>query len=41
VAREIELQKDELINRVEARLQQEIEEETLFTIRWTLIKGVK
>jgi lysyl-tRNA synthetase class I len=37
-AREIELLKDELIDRVEARLQQEIEEETLFTVRWRLIK---
>lgn len=36
-ARQIERQKDELIDRVEARLQQEIEEETLFTIRWKLV----
>lgn len=36
-AREVERQKDELIDRVEARLQQEVHEETLFTVRWTLI----
>lgn len=36
-AREIERQKDALIDQVEARLQQEIEEENLFTIRWKLI----
>ena len=36
-ARQIERQKDELIDRVGARLQQEIEEETLFTIRWKLV----
>lgn len=36
-AREIERQKDTLIDQVEARLGQEIEEETLFTIRWKLI----
>ena len=40
-ARDIERQKDTLIDRVEARLQQEVEEETLFTIRWKLVKGVK
>lgn len=33
-AKEIEEQKDTLIDRVEARLGQEIHEETLFTIRW-------
>jgi len=36
-AREIERQKDTLIDQVEARLGQEIEEEELFTIRWRLI----
>ena len=36
-AREIERQKDTLIDQIEARLGQEIEEETLFTIRWKLI----
>ncbi len=36
-AQEIERQKDELIDRVEARLQQEMEEENLFTIRWKLV----
>ncbi|NOZ86760.1 MAG: DEAD/DEAH box helicase family protein [Deltaproteobacteria bacterium] len=36
-AREIERQKDTLIDRIEARLDQEIEEETLFTIQWKLI----
>lgn len=36
-AREIERQKDTLIDHVEARLQQEVEEETLFTIRWKLV----
>lgn len=36
-AREIERQKDALIDQVEARLQQEVEEETLFTIRWQLV----
>ena len=36
-ARDIERQKDELIDRIEARLKQEIKEETLFTIRWKLI----
>jgi len=36
-AREIEQQKDTLIDRVEARLHQEIEEEPLFTIQWRLI----
>jgi superfamily II DNA or RNA helicase len=36
-AREIERHKDTLIDQVEARLQQEITEETLFTIGWKLI----
>ncbi len=36
-AKEVENQKDTLIDRVEARLQQEVFEETLFTIRWKLI----
>jgi len=36
-AREIEQHKDTLIDQVEVRLGQEIEEETLFTIRWKLI----
>jgi len=36
-AREIERQKDTLIDQVEARLGQEIEEEELFTIQWRLI----
>lgn len=36
-AKEVELQKDVLIEKIEARLQQDIEEETLFTIRWKLI----
>jgi superfamily II DNA or RNA helicase len=36
-AREIERQKDALIDQVEARLGQEIEEEELFTIQWRLI----
>ena len=36
-AREIELQKDQLIDQVEARLQQKVEEETLFTVKWRLI----
>jgi len=36
-AREIERQKDTLIDQVEARLGQEIEEEELFTIKWRLI----
>lgn len=35
-SRDIERQKDDLIDKVEDRLQQEIEEETLFTIRWRL-----
>lgn len=33
----IERQKDTLIDQVEARLQQETEEENLFTILWKLI----
>ncbi|MBN2374094.1 DEAD/DEAH box helicase family protein [bacterium] len=36
-AKDVELQKDALIDRIEARLNQEIEEETIFTIRWRLI----
>jgi ERCC4-related helicase len=36
-AREVESQKDKLIDDVEGRLEQEIEEENLFSIRWTLI----
>ncbi len=36
-ARGIERQKDDLIDRVEARLQQELQEETLFTVRWHLV----
>jgi DNA repair ATPase RecN len=36
-ARGIERQKDSLIDGVEARLQQEIEEENLFTVRWKLV----
>jgi len=36
-AREIEQQKDVLIDKVEARLQQLIEEETLFTLCWKLV----
>jgi len=36
-ARDVERQKDGLIDRVEARLEQEVHEETLFTVRWTLI----
>lgn len=36
-AREIERQKDTLIDHVEARLQQEIKEENLFTVRWKLV----
>lgn len=36
-AKEIERQKDTLIDGVEARLQQEIEEENLFTVRWNLV----
>jgi len=40
-ARDIERQKDDLIDQVEARMQQEIEEETLFNIRWKLVKGVR
>jgi len=36
-AREIERHKDTLIDQVEARLQQKITEETLFTIGWKLI----
>lgn len=36
-SREVEQQKDRLIDEVEARLEQEIEEELLFTIRWRLI----
>ena len=36
-ARDIEKQKDSLIDRVEARMEQEVEEETLFTINWKLI----
>jgi hypothetical protein len=36
-AREIERQKDTLIDHVEARLQQEIEEEDRFTVRWKLV----
>lgn len=35
-ARDIERQKDTLIDRVEQRLEQELHEETLFTIRWKL-----
>lgn len=35
-ARDIEQQKDSLIDRVEARLHQEVEEETLFTVQWRL-----
>lgn len=35
-AREIERQKDALIEQVEARLQLKIEDETLFKIRWRL-----
>ena len=36
-ARDIEKQKDDLIDKVESRLQQELQEETLFTVRWKLI----
>ncbi len=36
-AREIERQKDVLIDQIEARLGQEVEEERLFSIRWELI----
>lgn len=36
-ARDIERQKDSLIDRIEARLQQKIEEEDLFTVRWKLV----
>ena len=36
-AKEIEEQKDMLIDKVEARLGQDIHEETLFSIRWRLI----
>ncbi len=36
-ARDIERQKDDLIDRVETRLEQDLHEETLFTIRWKLI----
>jgi len=36
-ARDIEKQKDDLIDKVEARLQQELQEETLFTVRWKLV----
>lgn len=36
-ARDIERLKDELIDRVEARLSQDVEEERLFSIYWTLI----
>ena len=36
-AHDIERQKDDLIDQVEARLHQEIEEETLFTLRWELV----
>ncbi len=36
-ARAIERQKDVLIDRVEARLRQKIEEENLFTIQWKMI----
>lgn len=36
-ARNIERQKDALIDRIEARMHQEIEEETLFTVQWRLI----
>lgn len=36
-ARGVERQKDDLIDRVETRLQQDLQEETLFTVRWKLI----
>ncbi len=36
-SKKIEMQKDGLIDKVEARLKQKIEEETLFTIKWKLI----
>lgn len=36
-ARDIEKQKDGLIDRVEARMEQEVEEEELFTIGWELV----
>jgi hypothetical protein len=35
-AREVEQRKDELIDSVEARLQQQVTEEAVFTIRWKL-----
>jgi ERCC4-related helicase len=36
-AKQIEKQKDELLDTVEARLKQTIEEKTIFTIRWSVV----
>lgn len=36
-SKEIEKQKDELLDQVEARLEQKMEEETLFTLQWKII----
>jgi len=36
-AKKIEYQKDELLDTVEERLKQTIEEKTIFTVRWTLV----
>lgn len=36
-AKQIEKQKDELLDTVEERLKQTVEEKTLFTIRWSLV----
>lgn len=36
-AKKIEHQKDELLDTVEERLKQTIEEKTIFTVRWTLV----
>ena len=36
-AKTIEKQKDELLDTVEERLKQTVEEKTLFTIRWKIV----
>jgi hypothetical protein len=36
-AKQIEKQKDELLDTVEERLKQTIEEKTIFTIRWSVV----
>jgi hypothetical protein len=36
-AKEIELRKDQLINKIEEKLKQNIKEENLFLVKWALL----